>query len=88
MRTCNKCGWVHFDVTRKFAEAEVKDFNEYFDGLDEAGKGFFGNKKSRIETYEKCFHCGGAWTDFRPFKDGDCPQGCTLQPIIYDIYDE
>ena len=29
-RTCLKCGWVHFGVTRAFAEDEVARFNAYY----------------------------------------------------------
>ena len=84
-RTCNNCGWVHFGVTREFAETEVAKFNAYFDGLSgEKQQDYYGGRKSSIRQYEKCFFCGGSYENFRPFVDGDCPTGCTIQPIIYE----
>ena len=80
--TCNKCGWVHFVYTRVEAEEEVRRFNEYFDSLPpKKQKDYYGNHAS-IALYEQCFRCGGSYTDFRHFKEGDCPDGCTIQPII------
>lgn len=83
-RTCNKCGWVHFSVTRHYAETEVQQFNEYFAGLSkEEQDDFYGGTKSSIVSYERCFFCGNVYTDFRKSKEDDCPVGCTLGPIIY-----
>jgi len=83
-RTCNKCGWVHFAVTREHAEEEVRRFNEYFDGLtEEKQQDYYSGNKSSIKSYEKCFCCGNEYTNFRESVDGDCPVGCTIQPIIY-----
>lgn len=84
LRTCLKCGWVHFGVTRQHAEDEVSRFNTYFDTLDQDGKDSFGNKKSSIRHYERCFFCSGPWTNFRPYLEGDCPEGVTIQPIIVE----
>lgn len=45
-RTCNNCGWVHFGVTREFAEAEVARFNAYFDALtQEQQEGIYGGQE-------------------------------------------
>lgn len=32
-RTCNKCNWVHFGVTREFAEEGVNSFNKMYNKL-------------------------------------------------------
>jgi hypothetical protein len=82
-RTCNSCGWVHFGVTREFAEAEVAKFNAYFDTLtEEKREACYGNIKSHIKNYEHCMVCGEPYTNFRDGVEGDCPYGCTLNPII------
>lgn len=83
--TCNRCGWVHFRVRREDAEAEVKRFNAYFDALpDKTKKDYYGGKKAGMKTYERCFFCGQTDGDFRPAIKGDCPIGCTLQPVVFE----
>lgn len=84
LRTCNHCGWVHMGVTRERAEAEVARFNAYFEAAAQGVRDMFGNTPSRIANYEHCFRCGGSHTDMREFTAGDCPDGCTLQPIIVE----
>lgn len=29
----------------------------------------------------QCFNCGKSYKNMRPAKDGDCPDGCTIQEI-------
>ena len=81
LRTCNNCGWVHFGVTRKHAEDEVKRFNEFYHTQSKEVQDMYGGESS-IKNYEYCFRCGGLHTNMRVTKDGDCPGGCTIQPII------
>lgn len=84
-RTCNKCGWVHFAVTRKQAEKELAVFLEYFNGLSkETQESLYGGKPAVIRQYERCAVCGGPHTNFREYKPCDCPDGCTIGPIIYE----
>ena len=83
-RTCLKCGWVAFGVTRLHAEAEVRRFNLYFDTLSQAVKDSFGGKPSSVGLYERCLRCGGPHTNFRDAKPGDAPDGVTMSPIITD----
>jgi hypothetical protein len=81
--TCLKCGWVAFEVSRTFAEAEVASFNEYFSALSaDVREGMYGGKPATLALYEKCFFCGGSYQHFRDAQEGDCPRGCTLSPII------
>jgi len=85
--TCNKCGTVAFGVTREFAEAEVKRFNEYYEKLSpQKQQDYYGGTKSSLRQYERC-GCGNPHTNFRAFKEGDCPDGCTLGPIIREDHD-
>ena len=82
--TCNKCGWVYFAVSREYAENEVKTFNEYFKTLSKEDQElYYGGKGANIKSYEKCW-CGNNHTNFRDSSHGDCPDGCTLSPIIND----
>lgn len=84
-RTCNQCGWVAFGVTREHAEHEVASFNKYFDTLTRQQQiDFYGGEPSGIRQYEKCMLCGGSYKNFRDSKPGDCPEGCTLNPIIVE----
>lgn len=83
--TCIKCGWVHMPVTREFAEASVADFNSYFDTLTKDKQDdYYGGRKSSLNSYLHCLNCGGPHTNFRPTKEGDCPMGCTIGPIIQE----
>ncbi len=80
--TCNKCGWVWMEVSRDHAENEVRKFNLYFDGLSKKEQDdYYGGNKSSIKHYDGC-HCGNSYKNFRDFKPGDCPDGCTISPII------
>lgn len=81
--TCNGCGWVHFAVTRAYAENEVKTFNAFYDTLSRQEQlDFYGGRKSRINKYEGCFVCSK--NSFRPAEEDDCPTGVTINPVIYE----
>lgn len=72
-------------VTRAFAENAVAEFNTYFEAQVLSVREMFGNKPARISEYERCNRCGGPHTDFRAFAMGDCPDGCTIGPIIVEL---
>lgn len=81
--TCVYCGWVHFPVTRAYAEGAVEGFNAYYDSLTPAQQeDNYGGHKSSIAEYIGCRLCGRE--DFRPSVEGDCPTGCTIGPVIYE----
>lgn len=86
--TCKKCGWVHMGVTKAWALAQVKKFNAYYRTLSVQDQhDFYGGKKSSLEKdYKYCQVCGaeGNKVNFRLFKAGDCPDGCTIGPVIYE----
>lgn len=83
LRTCNRCGWVHFGVTLEYAEAEVARFNAYYYSLSEdEQRSDYGGHPSSITHYERCMQCGNPYTDFREAKETDCPKGVTLNPIL------
>ena len=80
--TCNNCGWVHFEVTRAFAEQQVAAFNAHYETLSDEAKSHYSTKQATIEPYERCNSCRGSYKNFRPAVDGDCPKFCTINPII------
>lgn len=81
--TCNSCGTVAFLVTRAYAIKEIIKFGNYYDSLPtEHQRSHYGGIKSYIEDYEKCSICEGSHRNFRTAVEGDCPDGCTLSPII------
>lgn len=81
--TCCKCGWVHYEMSMEEIVQNVKTFNDYYDTLTETEQQtYYGGNKSSIERYTKCLNCGNIYTDFRDSKEGDCPDGCTINPIM------
>lgn len=80
---CSHCGWVHFAVTRAYAEDEVDTFNAYFDKLSRLEQVFYyGGTRSIISNYENCFRCSRPGP-FVP-EDGTLGDGHTIGPIIYE----
>lgn len=83
MRKCKNCGWIHFSVTRKYAEAEVNNFNNYFNQLSKEDQSmYYGGEASSIASYENCFRCGNSYKNFVKALDKEIPKGSTLQPIL------
>ena len=82
--TCSRCGWVHLGVTRAYAEAEVARFNAYFDAATHEVRESFGGQPAGIAEYEHCLKCGASHGQMRPSQPGDCPDGCTIGPIIVE----
>lgn len=95
--TCLNCGWVHFAYNRQQAESAILRFNTYFDSLPyQKQKEYYGGikfvdgkmaygepQKSSMDRYVRCMQCGGSYTNFRDTIDGDCPSGCTINPILH-----
>ena len=77
--TCVRCGRVSRGKTRAEAENQVAESNSWIDSLpaDEQLR----HTRSSLDMY-RCLGCGG--TRFRPAQDGDCPDGVTLSPVIYE----
>jgi hypothetical protein len=82
--TCDNCGWVHVAYTREAAEEAVKSFNDYFDTLSEEKQNdYYGGEGASLEkSYLYCFSCRDKESKFHKSKPGDCPDGCTIQPVI------
>lgn len=82
--TC-KCGWVSFAVTKEYAENQVKEFNAWFETQSQETKDNYGGVGSDIHAYA-CQRCGNEDPGvYRPAVEGDCPDGCTIGPVICDI---
>lgn len=77
--TCVRCRRVSRAKTREEAEQQVAESNAWIDSLpaDEQLR----QTRASIDMY-RCLGCGG--TNFRPSEDGDCPDGVTLSPVIYE----
>lgn len=82
-RTCLACGWVHFAVTRKYAEEAVDKFNTYFKTLAKKDqKLFYGGTGASIKDYSHCHRCGGSHSNFKDSLGSEIPNGSTINPII------
>lgn len=79
--TCNKCNRVEFEVTREYAELESKQFNEFYYSSNDEVKSYYSGPSS-VKIYEHCIYCDNQYKDFRDAKEGECPRGCTISPII------
>lgn len=81
--TCNKCGWIHFEVYREQAEYQVQIFNEYYNSLTfDKKKSYFNNQPASITTYEHCFICNESYKNFKDTEDSSKADGHTINPII------
>ena len=78
--TCLNCGWVHFEVSKKYAEDAVSSYNQYVNNLPENMR--IETKMASLEDYLYCFRCNGSYKDFRDYKDGDINGVHTIQPIM------
>jgi hypothetical protein len=70
-------------LTREQAEKSLNEFNAFYDKLTrEEQLNWYKGHRPTIEEYERCFRCNAK--KFRPAIPGDCPDGCTIQPVIYE----
>lgn len=81
LTTCSNCGEVHMTVTREYATHQVVTFNLFYEKLHIKEKGHYG-RPATVDEYEKCKECGGSYKEFQDYREGDCPEGCTLNPIM------
>lgn len=80
---CGSCGWVHFEVSRQYAEDEVKTFNEFYETLDKEEKlMYYGNEGAKISNYESCDRCGASYKNFYEGNNDFLLSGHTIGPII------
>jgi hypothetical protein len=80
--TCKKCGTVYVAVPRAWAEDEIASSTRWIDGMTPAYRKKHGPyTPPTLGQYEYCW-CKNHYKNFRAFKKGDCPDGCTLSSII------
>lgn len=85
---CNRCGWVHVPVTRYYAEISVRNFNAFYETLSaDKQQEYYNGRPASLSEYTRCVHCGADHSNFTPALPGDCPVGCTVNPIIYEKKD-
>src|SRR3990167_6783757 len=93
--TCNNCGWVHFAVTRAYAQKQTDEFADFWDSSSiETKTSYFRfgakpeelpkkyNRITHFHGYEVCNCCGESYKNFRESKVGDVPDGCTIGAIL------
>lgn len=79
--TCKSCGTVSFLITLKEAKAEIRRFNRYYNSLSKAvQKKYYGGNESTLQNYRCCLKM-----DLRKSKKGDCPNGCTISPVVKEM---
>lgn len=79
--TCTECGWVSYAVTRAEAESEVARINAHLATLSPEYRRYWAPEGSTLASYV-CLKCGGS--DFRPARTGDCPNGVTFNPVVWE----
>lgn len=85
LRTCKKCGWVHFGVSKQYAKDQSRRFVSWHERQPTDVQECYGKTtlKDLYITYLTCQLCQNSWRNFRPFEERDCPIGCTFGPIVY-----
>lgn len=64
---CNKCGWVHFEVTADYVRKWLKDWEAFWPTLSDEGKGNYGLPEGppSVVEYLRCGTCGNNYKDFK-----------------------
>ena len=81
--TCCNCGWVHVELPLTFVIGSVNETNAFLEFLPkDVQLTEYGGRRASVVDYTKCVHCGGSYTNFRDYEEGDCPIGVTIGPIL------
>ena len=74
-------------VTRKYADTESSKFRDWWNQQDQETKDKYctPEEEGPLGVYLSCW-CGSK--DFRDYQVGDCPNGVTISPIIWEPSDE
>jgi hypothetical protein len=78
--TCKKCGTVYVAVPRAWAEEEIASSTKWLREMDLKDRKNYGSPP-KLSEYEYCW-CKNHYKNFRAWKKGDSPDGCTLSSII------
>jgi hypothetical protein len=79
--TCKKCGNVAVAVSRAWAEEELASSIAFLASLSDKDRELYQSGTPTMARYEYCW-CKNHYKNFRAYKKGDCPDGCTLTSII------
>jgi hypothetical protein len=82
--SCNKCKWVHFEVSLDYCKKWEDEWKTYYKNLNAEGKKAYGLKSApKIEDeYLNCSRCNNTYTDFHDSTDDEVPNGSTIGPIL------
>lgn len=81
--TCDKCKWVHFQVSRTYVAEHNAVMDTYFATLSpEEKKEMYGSENPGHHDYEHCFFCAGSYKDFHDSTPEEIPYGSTIGPIL------
>ena len=100
--TCNNCGWVHFPVTRAYAKQQTREFADFWNNAPTETKlNYFRygaspeelpekyDEEKHFQGYEYCHRCGEHYKNFRESLPKDCPDWCTISPVLdYKEYND
>lgn len=86
---CTRCGCVHYLMSREEAEADIDDFNSYYETLSAEDKlKNYRNTPSSMASYKRCRRCGISIDEddnnFVLGGEDTVPKGCTIQPLVSD----
>ncbi len=70
---CGVCGWVHFELSLKDAQAHT-------DAVNAAPRA--GGKPVTVDRYFACSRCGASNATFVPALPGDAPPLSTLRGVV------
>lgn len=81
------CGWVSFQVSLPYCKKWEREWQIYWDSLDEVTRGHFGAelRAPKIEdSYLHCHRCGGSYKKFRDATKAESAavSGSTINPIL------
>jgi hypothetical protein len=81
---CNKCGWVHFQVSLEYVQNWEKEWGQFWRDSTPRVREAYGCVKAppSREQYLKCFRCDNNYKNFRDTEDSEIPFGSTIQPIL------
>lgn len=79
--TCTACGWVSYAVTRDEAESEVVRMRAYLATLSPTDRRGWSEEGPSVSKYV-CQNCAGS--TFRPARAEDCPDGATVNAVIWE----
>ncbi len=84
---CNRCHWVHFEVSAEYVRIWEAGWKTYWPTLDTEGKEMFGladGPPVAADEYLNCSRCSNTYVDFRAATPAEVEKvsGCTISGIL------